>query len=102
VDRFVQEYGPKYRILLDGMGVVGSQYNILYIPHLVGIDAEGIVRYRHARLPRDGEALIAELTEPIERMKKEAAAAADAADDPADGEAVADAEAGAEADVVAE
>ncbi len=66
VDEFVGYFDTNYRILLDPLNTAGIAYDIYAIPHIVAIDADGIVRYRQTDLPRDREGLIAELTASLE------------------------------------
>jgi peroxiredoxin len=70
IDAFVNHFDPNYRILMDPLDSSGSTYNIYTIPHIVAIDADGIVRYRHTNLPRDREGLIAELTAPLDAKEE--------------------------------
>ena len=62
VDRFVREHRVNYRVLLDIEGGAARKYNVRGIPLIVGVDAEGIVRYRAHHLPREVGGLVRKLT----------------------------------------
>jgi peroxiredoxin len=61
VKRFAEENELNYRILLDKEGEVARDYGVHGIPLLVGIDGEGVIRFRDHGLPEDREALVASL-----------------------------------------
>jgi len=61
IDAFVREYAVNYRILLDRDATVTRDYAVTGIPLIVGIDAEGLIRYRDHALPADEEALLRSL-----------------------------------------
>jgi len=65
VDKFVQDHAINYRVLLDADGAVAKTYAVTGIPTIVGIDADGIVRFRDHALPKDKDAFVAELTKPL-------------------------------------
>jgi len=65
VERFVKDHQVNYRILLDTDAAVAKSYGITGIPTVIGVDADGIVRYREHRIPRDAIAFIKTLTAPL-------------------------------------
>ncbi len=65
VKKFVKDRDVNYRILLDADGSVAQGYEVRGIPTIVGIDANGVVRYRQHHLPKDTKGLIADLTKPL-------------------------------------
>ena len=75
VNKFVKDRDVNYRILLDADGSVAQAYQVRGIPTIVGIDANGIVRYRQHHLPKNTKDLIAELTKPLASAKEPAAKA---------------------------
>lgn len=67
VDRFVEDRGVNYRILLDSDGTVGNDYGIVGIPTVVAIDGNGIIRYFDHGIPADHDALAKQLNEGIQK-----------------------------------
>ncbi len=70
VDRFVKEHKVNYRILLDRDGKASRAYGITGIPTVIGIDADGVVRYRAHAMPRDAKAFIRTMVAPLTRNKE--------------------------------
>jgi rhodanese-related sulfurtransferase/peroxiredoxin len=68
--RFAETKEINYRILMDSDTKVAQSYNVNFIPHVVGIDSEGIVRYRGSALPDEDEAFVKELTAPLATQKQ--------------------------------
>ena len=58
VDRFVKSKAVNYTVLLDTDAEVAMAYNVYGIPLIVGVDKNGVVRYRDHKLPRDRGALV--------------------------------------------
>jgi rhodanese-related sulfurtransferase/peroxiredoxin len=72
VDNFVKSYKVNYRILMDLQGEAGKKYGVRGIPYIVGIDANGIVKYADHHLPSDKGKFIKSLAEGIKKeVKKE-------------------------------
>jgi len=69
VDRFVAGHKVNYRILLDSAGEVARKYHVRGIPLIVGIDSDGIVRYRGHGIPRDAAPFVKELTRPLAKVE---------------------------------
>ena len=69
VQRFVRDRAVNYGILLDSDANVAKAYGVTGIPTIIGIDAEGLVRYRAHSLPRKAEALIKTLTAPLAKAE---------------------------------
>ena len=67
VAKFVSDRKVNYRILLDSDGKVTKGYGVRGIPTILGIDADGIVRYRDHAIPKDHDAFIKLLTAPLEK-----------------------------------
>jgi peroxiredoxin len=65
--KFVRDKAVNYRILLDSDGKVAKTYGVRGIPTIIGIDADGVVRYRAHALPKDHDAFIKLLTKPVAR-----------------------------------
>ena len=65
IERFVKDKSINYRILLDSDGKVAGTYGVRGIPTIIGIDTDGIVRYRGHSVPEDYEAFIKLLTRPL-------------------------------------
>ena len=65
VEKFVESRGVNYRILLDLEGEVARKYRVQGIPLVVGIDAEGVVRYRDHAMPKRSAEFIRTLTAPL-------------------------------------
>ncbi len=63
VAKLKKERGITYPVLLDASRSVTQSYNIRGLPHVIGIDAKGIVRYDSSLLPEDEEAFISMLEE---------------------------------------
>lgn len=72
VEKFVKEYGINYRILMDTDAAVATKYNVTGIPLVVGVDSEGVVRYRDNGLPQDWSGLAASLTEKLPKAAETA------------------------------
>lgn len=65
VEKFVKDRKINYRILLDSDAKVAKSYGVTGIPTVIGIDADGIVRYRAHSVPRDHAAFIKQLTKTL-------------------------------------
>ena len=63
VEKLKRERGITYPVLLDATRSVTQSYNIRGLPHVIGIDANGVVRYDSSILPEDEEAFISMLEE---------------------------------------
>jgi thiol:disulfide interchange protein DsbD len=59
--RFAAEAKVNYRVVVDGGSVVTQRYGVTGIPHIVGIDAGGTIRYVDHVLPKDLDAFVATL-----------------------------------------
>jgi rhodanese-related sulfurtransferase/peroxiredoxin len=73
VDNFVKSYKVNYRILMDLQGEAGKKYGVRGIPYIVGIDANGVVKYADHHLPSDKGKFIKSLTEGIKKEPKKEA-----------------------------
>lgn len=69
VERFIKDRKINYRILLDTKAAVARTYGVRGIPTIIGIDADGVVRYRAHGLPKDSAALIKTLTASLPEKK---------------------------------
>lgn len=67
VNRFSASHGLNYPVLLDPEGAVLEQYGVRGIPLVLGIDADGVIRYRDHGLPDDTESFADDLTAPLRR-----------------------------------
>ena len=65
IDRFIKDKSINYRILLDTDAKVAGTYGVRGIPTIIGIDTDGIVRYRGHSVPKDYETFIKLLTKPL-------------------------------------
>ena len=65
VEKFVKDQQINYRILLDSNGEAAKAYGITGIPTVIGIDADGIVRYRAHLMPKDDDAFFKTLTKSL-------------------------------------
>lgn len=65
VDKFVESAELNYRVLLDSDGKVATAYGVTGIPHIVGIDAAGIVRYSGHQLPDNTQDFAELLSAPL-------------------------------------
>ena len=63
VQKFKNSYETNYKILLDTDGKVTTQYGVVGIPHIVGIDVTGMRQYEGTHLPGDLEGFIKGLLE---------------------------------------
>ncbi len=57
VERFATRHGINYPILLDIRAKAALDYGVRGIPLIVGIDGNGVIRYREHGLPHDKRAL---------------------------------------------
>ena len=73
VQRFVKDQAVNYRILLDRDAAVARAYGVRGIPTLLGIDGDGIVRFRGHAIPKDHDAFIKLLTKPLPAKAKPSA-----------------------------
>jgi len=62
VDKFVKDKDVNYRILLDAEGAVAKAFNVTGIPAIIGIDANGAIRFSGHQLPKDEAGLIKSLS----------------------------------------
>ena len=62
VNKFIKDRKVNYRILLDSDAKVTKAYKVTGIPTVIGIDGQGIVRYRAHAIPRKPKAFIEMLT----------------------------------------
>lgn len=62
IDKFVKDHKVNYRVLLDSDAKVAKAYKVTGIPTVIGIDAQGIVRYRAHGLTRKSKDFIKMLT----------------------------------------
>jgi cytochrome c biogenesis protein CcmG/thiol:disulfide interchange protein DsbE len=69
VEKFIESDAINYRILLDTDSAVARKYGVTGIPHVIGIDAAGVVRHRSHALPEDKEAFIKTLTAPLPKAE---------------------------------
>ena len=60
---FLSEKGINYKVLLDDNAAVSADYGVevLGLPLVVGIGADGVVRYMGSALPPDLDAFVASL-----------------------------------------
>jgi len=65
VDKFVKSKAVNYRILLDKEGKVSIAYGITGIPAVIGIDGNGVIKYKGHQIPEDEEAFIKLLNAPL-------------------------------------
>ena len=65
VGKFVKDKKINYRILLDSDAKVTKSYGVTGIPTIIGIDGDGIVRYRAHGLPKDHAAFVKQLTKTL-------------------------------------
>ena len=70
VEKFIKDRKINYRILLDADGKVATTYKVTGIPTIIGIDADGIVRYRAHSVPKDHAAFIKLLTKTLEGWRR--------------------------------
>jgi peroxiredoxin/rhodanese-related sulfurtransferase len=75
IDRFVKDRDINYRVLLDTDAAAARAYEVNAIPSVIGVDADGIIRYRDYMLPADTEAFIKTLTAPLAATAAEKPAA---------------------------
>ncbi|MFW5858094.1 MAG: redoxin domain-containing protein [Planctomycetota bacterium] len=78
VHRFIEERKVNYDVLLDADGAVAQAYAVHGIPLVVGIDADGVVRYREHHIPEGFDAFLAMLSAPLtEAVNRPDASSAD-------------------------
>ena len=71
VAKFVSDRKVNYRILLDSDGKVTKGFGVSGIPTILGVDADGVVRYRDHAIPKDHDAFIKLLTAPLEKKAEQ-------------------------------
>jgi len=62
IDKFIKDRKVNYRVLLDSDAKVAKAYKVTGIPTVIGIDGQGIVRYRAHAFPSKPKAFIKTLT----------------------------------------
>ena len=58
VNKFIKDKGINYRVLLDTDGAVANSYNVKGIPTIVGIDIDGVQKFKEHGLPNDTNAFL--------------------------------------------
>lgn len=69
VEKFVKDKHVTYPVLLDKDGKVSAAYQVVGVPMVIGIDSQGVVRYRESTLPNNLAEFFASLTKGLNAKK---------------------------------